>query len=204
MIVTPIEERAGFLSFAETLYSALTGQDRLSPLRAQAWQRLVQLGLPTRSTEAFGYVRWRTFFRHPWQAAAPVEASRDKIQAAVLPECQQSHLVFVDGYYQPSLSNLSGLGSRVVVSSLDDAMASYGPLLTNYGAIAGREEKDAFVAPNLATHPRGAFIYVVPNTVVSAPLQIIHLQTQPNALSQPRLMVAVGRQAERPCHRMPH
>ncbi len=44
---------------------------------------------------------------------------------AILPECKHSHLVFVDGNFEPTLSDISALPVQTLVLPLDEAFQTH-------------------------------------------------------------------------------
>lgn len=192
------EQDSRFQTLLESLYGQFAQSDILHKLRARAWGRFLDLGLPTKSNDVYRYLRLRNFFAADYEAAYVTDLSQEAIDSHVLPECRQSVMVFVNGYYSAELSNLSGISTRVVVSSLAEAMRTYGVFLNNQWAKVFKEESDAFAAINMALHPAGVFVYVPPKTIVEAPLQILNLvDAQSSAMYiMPRAQVFVGAQAQ--------
>src|SRR4029077_476953 len=118
----------------------------------------------------------------------------DQLSPWIYPECRHSVLVFVNGYYSPQLSNLHALPSKVAVSSLQDAVQTYGAFLNNHWTKSLKEETDSFAALNGALHLKGAFLYLPPKCMIEAPIQILHIVDQDDQLQMlmPRLQVFVG------------
>jgi Fe-S cluster assembly protein SufD len=105
--------------------------------------------------------------------------------------------VFVNGHYQPDLSLLKNVPSKVVVSLLTDATRTYGAFLNNQWAKGMKEETDPFAAFNGALHQNGAFLYIPPRTVLEVPIQILHLvDSADGTLVMPRIHVSLGIQAD--------
>lgn len=196
MLTTPPSEQEGFLKLARNLYDAIALKDNLKRIRAHAWDHFCHLGLPSRSMEVYRCIKLKSLFGQTWQPAVKTDVTTEQIAAHLLPECQKSHLVFINGHFVPELSDLSGLPSKIVVSPLDEAVTAYGALFTNYWALTGKEEKNPFAAFNTAAHPKGAFLYIPPQTIAAAPLQLLHIITASNTINMPRMMLFVGKQAE--------
>jgi Fe-S cluster assembly protein SufD len=198
MITEQEQYQATFQALLQQHYLKNAPNDPLQKIKAKAWDRLQELGLPTRRTEVFRYLRLRNLFSQNYALSTPGEISADAIALHVYPECTGSLLVFVNGHYQPTLSNTTALPQKLVISTLDDAMRTYGTLLNNQWAKFIKEETDPFTMINAALHRNGIFLYVPPKTIVEAPIQILHLidtQNQP-LLLLPRLHLFTGTQSQ--------
>lgn len=172
--------------------------------REKAWDHFLALGLPTKRTEVYQYVRLKDLFSQSYILSKPSDLSHADIASYIYPECTDSLIVFVNGHYQPGLSKTQGLPKRLVVANLNDAARTYGAFLNNQWAKTIQEETDPFAILNAALSRDGAFIYLPPKSVVETPmqvLQIVHGSDGSNGnnghmLMQPRLQVFVGSQSE--------
>lgn len=196
MLAKPRSEQDEFLQLVTQVYGDIALKDALKRLRAKSWDRFLQLGLPSRSLEVYRYIRLRSLFGHVYEPGQSAEISKADLESYIYPECRQSVIVFVNGYFQPSLSDTAALPSKVVVSTLNDAMRSYSAFLDNHWAKTTKDENDPFAVLNAALHPQGAFVYLPPQTIVSAPVQVLNLITSSKTLIMPRLLLFVGRQSE--------
>ncbi len=198
MLASPRSDQDEFLDLVTQLYGDIALKDGLKRVRAEAWERFLQLGLPSRQAEVYRYIRLRNLFSRSFSFASTTVLSLSEIAEHVYPESQQSVLVFVNGVYQADLSNTSALPKKVVVCPLEEAMYSFGAFLDNQWAKVIKEETDPFAILNAATHPSGVFVYLPPQTVVEVPLQILNILTAQaeKALITPRLQLIAGRQAE--------
>ncbi len=162
-------------------------KDLLLNLRKKSWDHFLELGWPRPKQEAFQYL--------PLQKLHFPKLAKQKrvqsIQEHLLPECQ-GHLVFVDGFFDESLSQVP---NTLICLSLDTAMRSYGLFIQNRIARTLKEEKDPFATLNRAMQGRGAFLYAPPKYVGSKPIQILQISTS-EEMSMPRLEIVVGKGAK--------
>lgn len=187
-------EKALFQTRLEKLFQGTDTLDPLHKVRAKAWDHFLELGLPTRHTEVFRYIKLRNLFSKQYQMAYPSAITSDDIYPFIYRECLRSVLVFVNGYYVPSLSHAAALPSKVTVTSLNEAAHTYRAFLNNQWAKSMKEDIDPFVILNAALHPHGAFIYIPPNTIVESPIQILHINDSPSdSILMPRLHLLVGK-----------
>ena len=183
----------------QTFFTALENHcskrmgDPLKTFRAKSFQKLVEIGLPSRSHEAFRYVPLREFYLCSFQPSDVCTLNKSEIAEAILPECKHSHLVFVNGSFSPELSDITALPKQVVVSSLSSALLTHGSFLQSYLTRLLKEEKDPFALINLALHAEGAFLYLPPKLEVQPLLQLIYVTTaETSQLIAPRTHVALG------------
>ncbi len=177
MLASPRSDQDEFLDLVTQLYGEIALKDGLKRVRAEAWEKFQQLGLPTRQAEVYRYIRLRNLFSRNFAIATPETLSLSEISQYIYPESQQSVIVFINGVFQPDLSNTTALPKKVEITSLEEAMYSFSTFLDNQWAKIIKEESDPFAILNAATHPSGVFIYLPPQTVVEAPLQILNILT---------------------------
>lgn len=176
------------------LWKNQSEKDPLNKLRALAWNRYTEIGLPTRETEVFRYVPLRKFFANEYTPATFISKEEP---ISTYPECANTTLVFINGYYRPDLSKTDGLANKIVIAPLDEAMKTYSTLLHNQWTQEFSKEKDPFAALNGAFHPAGLFIYIPPKIKLANPIEILHIiDAEENSLIQPRIHLFMGKQAE--------
>jgi Fe-S cluster assembly protein SufD len=167
----------------------LDPKDLLLPGRKRAWDHFQELGLPKAKQEAFQYL--------PLQKIAfPKPAERRSLSLSdvtpyILEECKNSYLVFVDGFFEESLSQVP---KPLICLSLEAAMRSYGLFLQNRLSRTLKEEKDPFAVLNRALQSRGVFLYAPPQFQLPSHLQILHVFTS-DQMTLPRLEVYLGKSA---------
>lgn len=174
ILQTPEQEDA-FRAELERHYHQSLEQGPLQKAKAKAWDHFLGLGLPTRNQEVFRYIRLRQLFAQSYSLSQITHVTSAQIAPHIYPECQRSVLVFVNGHYQPTLSNTSALPKQFVVSMLKDAVNTYGTFLTNQWSKSLKEETDAFAVVNAALHRDGIFIYIPPKCIIDVPVQLLHV-----------------------------
>lgn len=194
MMAQPGLERETFKNLLENLRAQAHVSDPLEKVRQKAWQHFLSLGLPSKQTEVYRYIKLRHLFSQSFYLASEKVLSAEQICHWIYPECRHSVVVFVNGHYSSQLSNLHALPAKVVISSLQEATQTYGAFLNNYWTKSLKEESDSFAALNGALHCKGAFLYFPPKSVVETPIQILHVVDQNDQLQMlmPRLQIFVG------------
>lgn len=191
-------EEGRFSEMMEKLFRGISSEDSLNRLKAKAWDHFLELGLPTKRSEVFQYVKLKKLFAKDFAFSAPSAMSKMDVQRFVLPESQHSHLTFLNGCFRPDLSDVKGLPSKTLAMPLAEAMRSFSSLLTNQMVKRLQEESDPFAALNGALSQRACFIYLPPQTVLETPLQILHIIDCSEApiMMSPRIELFFGAQAE--------
>lgn len=172
--------------------------DTLARIRQKAWDYFLSLGLPSRRSEQYRYIKLRHLFSHSYELAFQNKIEFSQIKSWIYPESQKSVLVFVNGRYESALSSTENLSSKIVISSLKEAYHTYGALLNNTWNKSIKEEKDPFAVLNASLHPEGAFVYIPPKTVADAPIQILNIvdNSENLQIAMPRLQIFVGSGAD--------
>jgi Fe-S cluster assembly protein SufD len=185
------------------LESLLAGQARLpsgqrswvNTLRAAALERAHALTVPTTRDEDWRFTDLSPLYRLAFRAAAPdPHPVVDLIAPHVIPEAG-ARLVFVDGTFIAALSSLP-VAEGVLVASLAQAIEPHGELIGQHlGTVAGFE-RDAFAAINTAYLHDGAVIIAGRNTRVEKPVHVLHVSTQQEVATHPRILVIAEAGAE--------
>ena len=184
-------EETTFLAVLQEAFDQLKQKDALKIVREKAFDHFLELGLPE------NYAPLKLLYE---QDCVP-NHTPDKVEvgAHLYPECKNSFFVFVNGVFEPSLSNWKALPKQVVVLPLTDAARSYSTFLQNRWSKALKEERDPFAILNLALHPCGLFLYVPPKLVIETPIQCLFINTTMSALSFPRLHFFVAADSQIQC-----
>lgn len=191
MMTQPHLEQEVFQALMAQLYSEAALKGPLQRMRARAWERFQELGLPSRRHEPFRYLKLRHLFNQKFTPTLP--ATIPALDPYLLPDC--SYIVLINGEYHPELSRLP---EKVIVADLEEASRTYSGFLTNQWNQSLKEEKDAFAALNAALHTGGLFLYVPPRTVLETPIQILNVISVENGknLLLPRLNAYFGHRSE--------
>lgn len=179
-------------------YSQMENSDSLKTLRKKSWERFLNLGLPQKGNENYRYLRLSRLRQLQLDLPQEVSVEEKEIQKHILPECEGSCLVFVNGRYQANLSQTDACPDRLIVLSLEEAVRPYGAFLNNRWARLLEDEKDPFSLLNGALHSKGALLYLPPKTQLERPLQVLNILKGDleGTLIQPRLQIFGGAQSE--------
>lgn len=168
----------------------------LPALRQRAFDRFHALGFPTTRNEDWHFTSVTPIAERRFKAikAAPTTLTGADL-APFLIDPSWHRLVFVNGRFEPALSQFAGLPADVHVSTLSDALDERPEWVqAHLGSLAAFDEA-AFTALNTAFMQDGVVVHVPVEETVEVPLHILHVtdaQAQGAAL-HPRLLVVADR-----------
>jgi Fe-S cluster assembly protein SufD len=110
------------------------------------------------------------------------------LQPTILPEAENSRLVFVNGVYSPELSAVSGLPAGILVTNLSNLPDEYTVKAQEYLAQA-EGALEVFTALNTAGMQDAAVIWVSKNAVVETPIHLVYITVGEGIISLPRCLV---------------
>lgn len=186
------------LTYFKAQFEQLQQEDpdaHFATLRQESFAEFNRAGLPTYRTEEWKYTGISSLFNHPYQQAGHTLTAVD-IDSLRMPGHQQANeLVFVNGRFDVSLSNIRSAETELTVLSLKDAAnGTYGALVKKHLNNSKVYIQDGIHALNGAFITEGAFIYIHKNKVPKQPLYIYHIldsRAQPT-LAQPRTLIYVA------------
>jgi Fe-S cluster assembly protein SufD len=167
----------------------------LKDLRARGIARFGDLGFPNMKQEAWRFTSVAPIAESSFELAHP--ASRipplEDIQP-LLSDAAPHRLVFVNGFFAPSLSTAAPAGVRV--ESLAGALQSGAHVVEQHLCKYATMDERPFCALNTAFVADGAFVHVPPQVTVAEPIQLLFVVTGPKrVVVQPRNLIVVERDA---------
>jgi Fe-S cluster assembly protein SufD len=177
-------------------FAALPADDPMRDIRATAFDAFIAKGLPHRRVEEWKYTDLRALMREaprPAEPAPPKDAAAAMGRADVFVAIDRARIVFVNGHFVPSLSDMAGLDGDVDFASL-------GRFLADGGAILDRTLDPAeapIFALNSAFVRDGAVLKIRDGAKLARPLELVHVFAGDEAgLQTLRHQVSVGAGAE--------
>lgn len=149
----------------------------LNEQRREAVESLFDLGLPHARQEAWRYTSVEGLLEQGFVTTDEQhEIPKAAVQQTFLAEPVAGRLVFVDGSFQPALSDTQIEG--VQIGSLRGAMAQADKMiLQSVGSLSGVGQH-GFSALNLATMQDGAVIRITAGHKLEQPIELLHVATQ--------------------------
>jgi Fe-S cluster assembly protein SufD len=165
-------------------------------LRAEALERAHQLTLPTTRDEDWRFTDLSPLYKLAFRpAAGAADLRADAIAAFAAPEAA-CRLVFVDGQFAATLSQLPAAGASLVAQPLVAGLKSHGETIHAHLARLARFANDAFRAVNTAYLHDGALIVAPKNHAEAAPVHVLFVSTQPDVATHPRVLVVADSGAD--------
>lgn len=180
-----------------------SGPAWLGELRAAAWDRFNELGLPTarRGNERWKYTNLRPLAAIAFESPQATDSSNGldagTVRSLAPWDEAWTNLVFVDGIFSSTLSTIVPRQDGTVCSNLASALSGdSGDAKNDLGRLATFDD-DAFAALNTAFISDGALVQVPDNAEPPSPVNLTFIATegpQPQ-VTHPRTLVQVGRNA---------
>ena len=134
--------------------------------RKNAFDAVLNLGLPTRKNEEYKYTPISSLFEKAFEDFTYGESDASQTDGSLLPDVQGSILVFTNGNYNETLSSIKeekGVSITVIKNQKD------------FPAIETADSLDRFSNLNLALAATGVDIKVGKSVIASHPIHIINL-----------------------------
>jgi Fe-S cluster assembly protein SufD len=170
------------------------GPEWLRASRRAAFERFRQLGLPDTHHEDWRFTNIAPIKQTAFTLSAPApNLTRGAIEPLLIPGLDCCRLVFVNGRYQPSLSDTTGLPPGTGLWNLHEAFTTKRSLLEDHFNKLTDTDKHPFAALNTALFRDGAAIFVPRGTAVERPIHLLHIAApgdEPPLVSPRHLIVA--------------
>ncbi len=160
-------------------------------LRAKAAERFEALDFPTTRDEAWKYTNIASILKAQLQQPLALDlagVSAETLASFTYNETRQSQLVFINGFFAETLSDLSALSAGVVVSSLANVPTEAAHLVGKQLATQADHLDHTFTALNTANLNDGALVYLPKGKALETPIHLLFVSTE-NALSHPRVLI---------------
>jgi len=189
-------------AYIQEKFSALQTQQAdvvLNEIRLKAFENFQVNGIPSYINEEWRYTPVSQLFKKPFELSEnTVSIEQQFLQQIRLPNSNEANeLIFVNGIYNASLSNIRS--KELVVLPLQKALSdsTYAELVKAHLGKSSLYIKDGVHALNTSFINGGVFVYVPKNIQIDLPFYVYHLcNTQVNpVLAQPRSLVYISESA---------
>ncbi len=186
---------------AEFERAAPAGPAWLQALRKDAIARVAEAGFPTTKQEEWRFTSVAPIVETPFQRPSPKAAGLALVRSHEICEAHRHLLVFVNGAFEPSLSQVSGLPKGAVIGSLRGGDGTLkGPaadLIERHYGRTTAAVRNPFANLNTAFADDGAFVYLPSGAAMDEPVQLLYLAVPNGApiVTHPRNLVIVDKGA---------
>jgi len=159
--------------------------------------KLIQWPHPRHEMFTFVNVKELVNVDYSYHHSQPEKVSSEIVQDHIYSGLEDSFLVFVDGKFNPELSNYSRLNDDLTVTAFDEVDSDSS--VTKYLQESITLEQDVFSLLNTIFLTSGYVIDIKENTCLSNPLQILHISTGSSdklVVTNPQLFVKIGDSSE--------
>ena len=186
---------SSYLAFEEDL--DLT--DSVHDTRAQALKIFEEKGFPSKKDELWKYTSLDALIHKDYSLFPKSEASIElkDVKKYFLYDTDTYKVIFIDGVYNPFLSNTTHDGLDVCLMSAALSKPKYREIINSYfNKIAQLDE--SLTALNTSYAKEGAFIYIPKKTVAEKPIEIIHFSSgeQDSLWLQPRNLIVIDKNSQ--------
>lgn len=197
-----------FLKQFEACRDGHTGMFRppvwIDRLQTEGIRRFGELGFPTTGLEDWRYTSLEPLKEIEFELASKNPSGgkieTDFIERSAFYGKDDVRLVFVNGAFEPELSDTFGLPEDAVVESLAVAVQKRPDLVEKYLNRTASFKDRALVALNTAFFRDGAFLYLPKGAILTRPIYICHLSWSgvlgKPTVSHPRNLIVLGEAAQ--------
>ncbi len=186
----------------ELFESKLNGQSKsyLHSLRKTAIEKFKSAEFPTLKDEEWRYTNVKPILQSefiPAANAGEITPSAGEAEKHLYTGFDYYKLVFVNGIFQPALSDIDGITGNAIVSNLGSLKEPELQKLKTHMESIG-DSDNAFNILNKAFSVDGAVIFLPDNFILDKPVQILYLtgNEKSEILSSPRNLIVAGKNSQ--------
>jgi Fe-S cluster assembly protein SufD len=167
-------------------------------IKKTAFENFEQLGFPTTKHEEWKYSNVKELIGKTFNFNPKSDFSSNDLVKIPIPNLQGNILYFINGVFNPSLSQIVSDPSDLILLPISEAKKSNEAIINQYFNQISDSDKNAFSALNTAFAENGVFIYVPDNKVIEQPiiLRFIADASRENIGLQPRNLMIIGKNSE--------
>tara|TARA_B100001093_G_scaffold353271_1_gene337744 strand:+ start:2694 stop:4010 length:1317 start_codon:yes stop_codon:yes gene_type:complete len=168
-------------------------------IRTKAIKKFEELGFPNRKLESWKYTSLNKIIKEDYTIFSKKKNVLDfkKVKNYFIDNIESYKIVFVDGFFDPFLSQTSHEGMDICIMSAGLNKSKYSKIIKKYFNKSANSE-DSMTSLNTAFSKEGVYIHIPKNIVLEKPIEIIHFATGNEAalMLQPRNLVVVEENSE--------
>jgi Fe-S cluster assembly protein SufD len=182
--------------FEQRFENGATQPSWLFPLRKAGIARFAEQGFPTLRDEDWRYTNVAPIAKLPFRPVFKMCAqglTPDTVAKFTFGSLPAIRLVFVNGLFAESLSDLSAVPQGITVSSLAQALTARPAIVEKQLGRSMQNQDNAFAALNSAFFLDGGYVHVPAGKVLEAPVHLLFIATtrENGSTSHPRNLVVV-------------
>lgn len=135
-----------------------------------AFKQFETLGFPTTKNEEWKYSSVKNLVNERYSFNTVSDLSEADLAALSIPHLEGNLLYFLNGVFQPHLSQIISPAEQVLILPLQEAFERFPDLVEQYFNRLAKNEEEAFTALNTAFAVNGLFIHVPKGRIVDQPV----------------------------------
>ena len=168
-------------------------------IRTNAIKKFEELGFPNRKLEDWKYTSLNRILKEDYTVFSKKKNVIDfkEVKNYFIDNIESYKIIFVDGCFDPFLSQISHNGLDICIMSAALNKAKYSKIIKKFFNKSADSE-DSLTSLNTAFSKEGAYIHIPKNTILEKPIEIIHFATGSEAalMLQPRNLIIVEENSE--------
>ena len=195
------EIKSWYLNNFDEFESGLNGgaSKPIHSIRKDALENFSRLNFPTTHEEEWRFTNITPLLKHNFKPAVEKkEVDMKEIEKFLFNKMKGHRLVFVDGIFDESLSDLKDLPKGVIACSMAKAIEDDLPQLKEHFGKYADYKSHIFTALSAAFTNDGAFVYVPDGKIIEDPVHVLFVASSGDGkkLIQPRNLFVVGKNAQ--------
>jgi len=165
---------------------------------SEATRLFHDLEFPTANDENWRHTPIKQVLSHQYIPAEYVELTAQTVNQFTIPGMLANLLVFVNGHYAPSFSQIIEKPEKLIVQNLATAKFEHPAYFDNYFNASAVSGNSVFTALNTAVANDGVFIYINDNQKIENPILVLHLNSggELPTITQNRNLFIAGKNSE--------
>lgn len=185
---------SSYSEFEKSLNSPIN--ESVHKKRLEAFEYFKSLGFPSRKNEEWRFTNIKPVIEKDYNPAFSLSVNGFKkkdIKNYHVKNFDASYLVFINGRFSGSLSDIKEKSDNFHVGSLRDSYASHGEIIGKHFAEYTDYKNDGFTALNTAYTDDGLFIYAKKGAVIEKPVIVINIAASAgtNAFINTRSLIVI-------------
>jgi len=168
-------------------------------IRTNAIKKFEELGFPNRKLEDWKYTSLNRILKEDYTVFSKKKNVIDfkEVKNYFIDNIESYKIIFVDGCFDPFLSQISHNGLDICIMSAALNKAKYSKIIKKFFNKSANSE-DSLTSLNTAFSKEGAYVHIPKNTILEKPIEIIHFATGSEAalMLQPRNLIIVEENSE--------
>lgn len=169
-------------------------QSPVHNIRTNAIKNFEKLGFPSKKLEDWKYTSLNKVLKEDYTLFSKKKNVLDfkNVKDFFLDNTESYKIVFVDGFYDPFLSQTSHDGIDICIMSAALTKSKYSSIIKKYFNTSV-DKNESFSQLNTAFSKEGAYVHIPKNIILEKPIEIIHFATgnESALMLQPRNLIVI-------------